>query len=146
MKKTTAPIATTRPVIARRIGAPAGDVVAEISQRLTTSQTGALEAAISALDATSDEDEKLAVVLKVLSVGLFVLGLDRAGAFCVEEFTDALHDERSDEVFNSIVEAGDNASDSRTDVEYAERKRNLPRQAAHVVRSAELEHKGEAEA
>lgn len=68
-------------------------------------------------------DDQARATAKVLSVGLFVLGLDRAGSFCLSELTDALHGERAGEVYNQIADAGLTATDARVDVEYDERRR-----------------------
>lgn len=102
--------------------ARAGDVVDEIKDRLAPGQRAGLEIVFEAFDASSEEYE-LGTMLKVISVGLFVLGLDRAGSFCLSELTEALHGERADEVYNQIADAGNTANDARTDVEYDERRR-----------------------
>ena len=66
--------------------------------------------------------EEFAVAAKVISVGLFALGLDTAGDYCLAELTDALHGERASEVFNSLSDAGGTASDARHDAEVRERR------------------------
>jgi hypothetical protein len=66
--------------------------------------------------------EEFAVAAKVISVGLFALGLDTAGDYCLAELTDALHGERSGEVFNGLSDAGGTAADARHDAEVKERQ------------------------
>ena len=71
---------------------------------------------------TATGDEEFAVAAKVISVGLFALGLDTAGDYCLAELTDALHGERSGEVFNGLSDAGGTAADARHDAEVKERQ------------------------
>jgi hypothetical protein len=57
-------------------------------------------------------NEEFAAAAKVISIGLFILGLDSAGDYCLAELTDALFGKGSEdaaETFNAIVSAGDTA-------------------------------------
>jgi hypothetical protein len=98
------------------------DIIDAIKDRIAPSQRGALETLFMGLHATGEEDE-LTAMPKALSTGLFVLGLDRAGSFCLTELTEVLHGERSGEVYSQIADAGNTATDARVDVEYDERRR-----------------------
>jgi hypothetical protein len=71
---------------------------------------------------TATGGEEFAAAAKVISVGLFALGLDTAGDYCLAELTDALHGERASEVFNGLSDAGGTASDARHDAEVKERQ------------------------
>jgi hypothetical protein len=71
-----------------------------------------------------DQDETR-VAAGVLSIGLFVLGLDRSGDYSLHEITDAIHGKGSDAavtLFNAIVDAGDGARDEIENEERARRK------------------------
>ena len=63
------------------------------------------------------------VAARVLSLGLFVLGLDRTGDAGLGQITDAMHGKGSDAastLYNAITDAGSGAQD---EIENAERER-----------------------
>jgi hypothetical protein len=63
------------------------------------------------------------VASRVLSLGLFVLGLDRTGDAGLGQITDAMHGKGSDAastLYNAITDAGSGAQD---EIENAERER-----------------------
>lgn len=83
-------------------------------------QAAALE---TIMTATGDNESTTAA--KVISVGLFALGLDGAGDFCLDGLTRALHGAAAADVFNVIVDAGGVALDARRAAEVEARRRSL---------------------
>jgi hypothetical protein len=80
-------------------------------------------AAFETLMTATGYDEFTAAA-RVISIGLFTLGLDAAGDYCLKEMTDALLGKDSDDsvlVHNSIVDAGSNAHDARINAEREQR-------------------------
>ena|ERR1017187_8497656 len=96
-------------------------------------QTAAFETIMAATG--SNEFDAAA---KVISLGLFVLGLDPAGDYCLAEVTDALlgkDSEGSATTFDAIVAAGDAAGDAVVNAQ-RERRRQAYTGASNTQASA----------
>jgi hypothetical protein len=89
--------------------------------RLTAAQIAVLGTLEAAAGRSTRE-----IARRVLSIGLFALGLDPTGDFCLAEMTEAMHGKDSEnaaKVFNAIVSAGDAARDTIVNAERATRRR-----------------------
>lgn len=98
----------------------------EIRHRMIPAQEGALNTLLAALKvrAHDDVEGEITAMMKVLSLGFFVLGLDGAGDFCLDELTDALYGKgtkQSRDVWQGISDAGSEAWCEYINVERAER-------------------------
>jgi hypothetical protein len=106
-------------------------VLTPLSIRLTRAQVGALQTLAEALDNPTEAS----VAERALSLGLFVLGLDRTtGDYGLHEITDALFGKDSEDaagVFNAIVGAGDEARDTMVNAARAGRE-SIVAKAAEV--------------
>ncbi len=77
--------------------------------------------------ALNDQDDGR-VVARLMSLGLYVLGIDPAGGYCLDELTDALFGKGSDDsetVYNAITEAAGEAQGEWAAAESRRRARVL---------------------
>jgi len=113
MKKTTARTLTASPCGTEASGSFAGI-------EMPFKQAAAFETIMAATG-----NDEFTAAAKVLSIGLFVLGLDTAGDYCLAEITDALFGKDSEDaasVFNAIADTGDTAGDALAKGQRAQRR------------------------